>query len=117
MSTGAFGREARWEYTRVYRGSNQSSSSRSRRDFLILNLSSSSSLSSKVGPSETQGSLLEIPTRQGCLVSGEPDRNRKKSPASTILFVPSPTRFGINHDFDDGPGMEAGLSKKSRLAL
>src|SRR2546427_2983542 len=76
MSTGAFGREARWEYTRVYRGSNQSSSSRSRRDFLILNLSSSSSLSSKVGPSETQGSVLEIPTQRGCLASREPDQSR-----------------------------------------
>src|SRR2546428_267579 len=63
-------REARWEYTRVYRGSNQSSSSRSRRDFLILNLSSSSSLSSKVGPSETQWSVLEIQTQRGCRVCG-----------------------------------------------
>ena len=77
MSTGAFGPEARWQYTRVYRGFNQSSSSRSRRDFLILNLLGSSNLSSKVGPSETQGSLLEIPIQRGCLVSGKPDRNRK----------------------------------------
>src|SRR3989442_5328910 len=76
MSTGAFGPEARWKYTWVYLGSNQSSSSQSRRNFLILNLSGSSNLSSKVGPSETQGSLLEIPTQRGCLVSGEPDRSR-----------------------------------------
>src|SRR6267143_1555071 len=87
MSTGAFGPEARWQYTRVYRGSNQSSSSQSRKHFLILNLSSSSSLSSKVSPSETQWSLLEIPTQRGCLVSGEPDRNRntRDSPEESRL--------------------------------
>src|SRR3989442_4864323 len=86
MSTGVFGPEARWQCTRVYRGSNQSSSSRSRRDFLILNLSGSSNLSSKVGPSETQGSLPEIQIRRGCLVSGKPDRNRKKRPTSTMFW-------------------------------
>src|SRR5205807_866183 len=86
MSTGAFGLEARWQYTRVYRGSNRSSSSQSRRDFLIPNLSSSSNPSSKVGPSETQGSLLELPTRRGCLVSGDPDRKRKKRPTSRMLW-------------------------------
>jgi len=43
-------------------------------------------LSSTVGPSETQGSLLEIPAQRGCLVSGEPDRNRKERPASTMFL-------------------------------
>src|SRR5437899_8406557 len=86
MSTGAFGPEARWQYTRVYHGSNQSSSSQSRRDFLILNLSGSSNPSSRVSPSETQGSLLEIPIQRGCLVSGKPDRNRKKRPTSTMFW-------------------------------
>src|SRR6266702_3295962 len=105
MSTGAFGPEARWQYTRVYRAFNQSSSSRSRRDFLILNLLGSSNLSSKVGPSEIQGSRLEIPTQRGWLVSGEPDRNRKKRPARSMFFVPSPGRFGNKSRLRRGPAV------------
>src|SRR6267143_7158462 len=79
MSTGAFGPEARWQYTRVYHAFKQSSNSQSEKDFSILNLSSSSNLSSRVSPYETQWSLQEIPTQRGYLVSGEPHRNRKKN--------------------------------------